>query len=168
MTGVAAQEVQTERTPMAALRSLSALDESLLDAFQSELEWLSVPGGWTLFYEGEPADALYVVVSGCLGVTVRESDGGDIPVARIQAGETVGEMALLAGGLRSATVTAIRDTELLRLDRSSCGRLFQQHPRSMLPLLSLLVQRLSNATHHASPRAAIRTLALVPIGSDAD
>jgi NTE family protein len=168
MAEFVAQEVQAEEKTMAVLRRLTALDDSWLRAFRSEVEWLSVPAGWTLFRECEVADALYVVISGCLRVTVRDDNGGDIPVARIQSGETVGEMALFAGGLRSATVTAIRDTELLRLGKSSCERLFQQHPRSMLPLLSLLAQRLSNTTHHVRPRTAIRTLALVPTGSGAD
>jgi len=166
--GLASQGVRTDDGPHAVLRVLGANDDSMLGALGSEVEWLSLPGGWVLFREGEGADALYVVVSGCLGVTVLDHHGSEIPVASIRGGETVGEMALLAGGARSATVSALRDTELLRLDRSSCERLFEQHPRSMLSLISLLVQRLSNTTHHTAPAARIRTLALVPTGPAID
>jgi len=144
-----------------------ALDESSIGALETELEWLSVPGGWTLFREDDVADALYVVVTGCLGVAIRRSDGRDVMVARIQAGEIIGEMALLGGETRSATVVAVRDTELVRLDRASYERLVKQHPRSMLSLLSLLVQRLRDTTHGAAPAAAIRTLALVQLSADA-
>jgi NTE family protein len=108
------------------------------------------------------------VTAGSLGVAVRGEDGHDALVARVQAGETVGEMALLDGGLRSATVFALRDTELLRLERRSYERLIEQHPRSILPLMSLLVRRLRIATHHRSGLAMIRTVALVPLDTEAE
>jgi len=116
---------------------LRALDEPTLAALDAELKWVRVPGGQTLFRENDVADALYVVMSGCLGVSVSDGHGGDTLVSRIVAGETVGEMGILDGGFRSATVEALRDTELLRLDKSSCERLVEQYPRSMLSLMSL-------------------------------
>jgi NTE family protein len=114
---------------------LSSLDESSLAAFEAEFEWVSVPGGSTLFREDQVADAVYVVIAGCLGVTVRGSDGQDVLVARTRAGETIGEMGLLGGGLRSATVTALRDTELLRLGKSSFEKLVERHPQSMMSIM---------------------------------
>jgi NTE family protein len=147
---------------------LSSLDESSLAAFEAEFEWVSVPGGSTLFREDQVADAVYVVIAGCLGVTVRGSDGQDVLVARTRAGETIGEMGLLGGGLRSATVTALRDTELLRLGKSSFEKLVERHPQSMMSIVSQLVQRLRTTTRRAAEKAATRTVALVPVGFDAD
>ncbi len=103
-----------------------------------------------------------------LAVTVRSSNGRDMTVARIRAGDVVGEMALLDGGLRSATVEAVRDTELLRLDRLSYERLVERHPKSMLALTSLLSRRLRNTTHHAGEQAPVRTVAIVPLGLKTD
>ena len=114
------------------------------------------------------ADALYIVIAGSLAVTVRSSNGRDILVARIRSGEIVGEMALLDGGLRSATVEAVRDTELLRLDRLSYERLVERHPKSMLALTSLLSKRLRDTTHHLDGQVPVRTVAIVPLGPDAD
>ncbi|HEY4820115.1 MAG TPA: patatin-like phospholipase family protein [Xanthobacteraceae bacterium] len=147
---------------------LSALDEPSLAALQAELEWLSLPGGAILFREDQIADALYVVVAGCLGVTVRGKDGHDVLLARCQAGEIVGEMGLLGGGRRSGTVVALRDSILLRLGKSSFEKLLEQHPRSMLSIVSQLVDRLRMAMRHAGAEAANRTLALVPLGQEAD
>lgn len=147
---------------------LSALDEPTLAALDAELKWVRVPGGQTLFHENDVADALYVVMSGCLGVSVSDGRGGDTLVSRIVAGETVGEMGILDGGFRSATVEALRDTELLRLDKSSCERLVEQYPRSMLSLMSLLVRRLRNTTRHLDDRAQVRTVALVSTDHYAD
>jgi NTE family protein len=141
---------------------LSALDEPTLAALDAELRWVRVQGGQTLFRENDVADALYVVMSGCLGVSVSDGHGGNTLISRISAGETVGEMGILDGGFRSATVEALRDTELLRLDKSSCERLVERYPRSMLSLMSLLVRRLRNTTRHLDEQAQVRTVALVP------
>jgi NTE family protein len=147
---------------------LRALDESTLAALDAELEWVRVPGGQTLFRENDVADALYVVMSGCLGVSVSDGQGRDTLVSRIVAGETVGEMGILDGGFRSATVEALRDTELLRLDKSSCERLVERHPRLMLSLMSLLVRRLRHTTRHLDDHVQVRTVALVSADHFAD
>jgi len=128
MEDIIALEAGTLGRRLSSVPLLSGVDESSLVALEAELEWLSVPGGATLFYEGQIPDALYVVISGCLGVIVRGSDGGEVRVARCQAGDTVGEMGSLGGGRRSATVTALRDTVLLRLEKSSFERLVGRHP----------------------------------------
>jgi NTE family protein len=147
---------------------LNKLDEAALAALESRLEWLSVPGGATLFREGELADALYVVIVGCLAVTVRGSDGQDVLVARGRVGDTVGEMGLLGDELRSASVTALRDSELLRLKKSAFEWLVERHPRSMLSIASQLAQRLKKTTHRPGEEEAVRSLALVPVDADAD
>jgi NTE family protein len=153
---------------LSSVALLSALDGPTLAALEAELKWVRVPGGQILFRENDVADALYVVMSGCLGVSVSDGHGGDALVSRIVAGETVGEMGILDGGIRSATVEALRDTELLRLDKSSCERLVDQYPRSMLSLMSLLVRRLRNTTRHLDDQAQVRTVALVSTDHDAD
>lgn len=153
---------------ISSLPLLGGLDDLSLAAVNAELKRVCIRGGHTLFRENEVADALYIVMTGCLGVIVRNSDGHDILVSRIPAGETVGEMGLLDGGFRSATVKALRDTELLRLDKFSCERLVEKHPRSMLCLISLLVRRLRSTTRHVDERAAVRTVTLVPMDLNAD
>jgi NTE family protein len=138
------------------------LDAPSLAALDAEVERLDLPGGATLFREGEVADALYVLLAGCLGVTIRGGKGDDVMIARVHAGETIGEMALLDGGSRSATAVALRDSVLLRLEKAAFDRLVGQHPGSMLSLVALLARRLRETTHHAGEAAPIRTVALVP------
>ena len=145
-----------------------ALDAPSLAALEAELERVALPGGATLFREGDDADALYVVLAGCLGVAIRGSKGNEALIARVHADETIGEMALLDGGLRSATAIALRDTELLRLGKAEFERLAGQHPRSMLALVSLLARRLRDTTHGAGDAAPIRTVALIPADHAAD
>jgi NTE family protein len=154
-------------SPLAAWGS-SALGELSLAALDAELKWLFIPGGQILFRENEVADSLYVVLTGCLAVIVRDNNGRDILIARIAAGETVGEMGLLDGGVRSATVEALRDTELLKLDKASYEDLLVRHPKSMRALISLLVRRLRNTTRSATTMMPVRTVAVVPLGFEVD
>jgi len=147
----------------------SDLDELSLSAFGAGLKRIFLPGGQILFRENEVADSLYIVISGCLGVVVRGNDGHDVLVARIPAGETVGEMGFLDDGIRSATVEALRDTELLKFDKASYEDRLLRDPRSMHALISLLVRRLRKTTHPEN-RTALpsRTVAVVPLALDVD
>jgi NTE family protein len=163
----ASMEAAARGSPLAAWRS-SALGEISLAALDAELKWMFIPGGQILFRENEVADSLYVVLTGCLGVIVRDNNGRDILIARIAAGETVGEMGLLDGGARSATVEALRDTELLKLDKASYEDLLVHHPKSMRALISLLVKRLRNTTRSATTMMPVRTVAVVPLGLEVD
>jgi len=147
----------------------SAFFDSSLSAFGAGLQRMFLPGGQILFRENEIADSLYIVLSGCLGVVVRGSNGHDILVARVAAGETVGEMGLLGGGVRSATVEALRDTELLKLDKGSYEDLLLRDPKSIHALISLLARRLRETTRpNNGTTLPIRTVAVVPLGLDVD
>jgi hypothetical protein len=108
--------------PRRAATHSNAFGEPPLYELGAELTRMLIPGGQILFRENEAADSLYFVISGCLGVILRDSTGPDVLIARIEAGETVGEMGFLDGGVRSATVEALRDTELLRLDKTAAPK----------------------------------------------
>src|SRR5215471_13480246 len=118
---------------LAALPLFRGLDEAALVAIAAELNWVELPGGTVLFREGDPADSLYVVTAGSLEVLLKGPEG-DRPVAQIGVGETVGEMGLIAGTPRSATVAALRDSELVRLDKPAYDKLIAAHPGAILPL----------------------------------
>ena len=73
--------------------------------------------GAPIVREGEPADALYVLVSGSVDVTARgEAGGEEHPLRTMPAGSYFGEIGLLEGIPRTATVTAAERCELLRID----------------------------------------------------
>ena len=147
----------------------SAFDELSLSALGAGLQRIFLAGGRILFRENEVADSLYIVISGCLGVVVRDGDGHDVLIARIAAGETVGEMGLVDGGVRSATVEALRDSELLKFDKASYEDLLLRDPRSIHALISLLVRRLRKTTHpNNGMTLPVRTVAVVPLALDVD
>ena len=88
----------------------------------------SFPFGSVIAREGDEADALYLLVSGRARVLKQGENGEEIPLDFLQAGDTFGEMGLLEGGRRTATVRASGEVLALRLDRSVFDALLRLHP----------------------------------------
>lgn len=130
---------------------------------QAELQRIVLPGGEVLFEEGDPAEALYMLVSGALGVSVQGSHGEQRRIARISPPETIGEMALISNTPRSATVTALRDSVLLKLTRPAFERLAARWPSVMLYLSKLLADRLRATTRSQPVTFTPATFAIVPV-----
>ena len=148
----------------ALLRELALfhhLDDATLDELAGELEWFALPGGATLFELGDPADSLYVLKSGSLGAFKPDVKGALRLDGIVAAGETVGELGLIVDQPRSASVRALRDSELLRLPRAGFEKLVAKHPEAMLVSARLAVRRL--VTRFASTQmTASRTFAILP------
>jgi NTE family protein len=143
------------------------LDSHSMTAIEGELSLLVLPGGAPLFRQGEPADAVYVVASGCLGVFRHEDeDSADEPIlmAEITPGNIVGEMSLLSHSQRTRSVAALRDSEVWRLARGSFDKLTALHPEVLPALMRNVAVR--NAMGPTKRRRQPRTFALLPSGPD--
>jgi NTE family protein len=158
------------RLALSALPLFQGLDSATMRAIAAEVEWLSLPGGSTLFTLGEAPDAMYVVLSGCLGAFAAAADNRPARLmGRVVAGDAVGEMGLISGRARSATVIALRDTELARLSREAFDRVFTRYPQAMLRIAQLTVNRLESSQSGALSRAhAARTFTIIPHSMEVD
>ncbi len=85
--------------------------------------FVSVPAGWSLIWEQTPADKAYLLLSGEVSI---QSAGAEI--ARVGAGQLIGETAIVTRHLRSATVVAVTDIEALHLTREAVERLAEESP----------------------------------------
>src|ERR1700741_4294331 len=114
--------------------SLEAALSAIFESVQGGASWFSLPGGGRLFAAGDPADTLYLLRSGRLGVFKHE-EGQEPPfLGVIQPGEPAGEMALIAGTPHTATVMALRDSEILALPHDDFIAAAQAHPEVMTEL----------------------------------
>src|SRR6185295_1933935 len=148
------------------LKSFSMLEDigdQALRRILAESDWFGIPGGTQLARDGENDRAVFLVVTGSLGVFVQEEGGSKRLVATIPAGETVGEMSLLTGEPHSASLVALRDTELLRIGPKAFDLLLTRYPRVMLNLLKLVVRRLRQTTRGGSQQSRPKTFAVVPL-----
>ena len=104
---------------------LSSIKRSLLDELQDDLSWVALGEGETLFNEGDAVDAFYFVINGLLEVTTVQEDTDGNPendrllLAEIGPGATIGEMQILTGGVRSATVSAAQASGLVKFPKAA-------------------------------------------------
>ncbi len=132
------------------------LDRLTLARFAGDIEQIIVDPGDVICREGDPGDALYVVVQGGFDVTLQD-DPHEPPqlLSHLGSPSSFGEMALLTGEPRSATVTATTEGVLLRLERSRFLDLVQREPLIAITVAGTLSmrlrrsdQRLTRALHH--------------------
>lgn len=140
------------RTRLASTELFKTLEQSVLDEIATQVEVIRVPGGDTLFRQGEVGDSLYIVINGRLRISVRRDDNHEEAVAEVGRDEMIGEMALLTGENRSATVRAVRDSILIRLSNEGCYHIAEKYPFIVLQMARTLARRL--ATMNRAPRMA--------------
>jgi NTE family protein len=143
---------------------LADVSDAALRRVLSEANWFGLPGGMLLKRDDENARALFLVVTGLLGVFVEDEKGVKRLVAQVGPGETVGEMSLISGeDAHSAQLVALRDSELLRISPEGFDNLITRHPRVMMNLMRVLVKRLQETTQHPTDIARPKTFAMVPL-----
>jgi CRP/FNR family cyclic AMP-dependent transcriptional regulator len=118
----------------------------------------SYPRETRVFHEGDPGDACYVVSKGSCRVTRQHSDGRVITLATLGPGAIFGELAMLDGERRSASVETAEDTELLALPAADLRPLIRAHPEVGEKLVVALTRRL----REANERIARQSFQTVP------
>lgn len=134
-------------------------DEELRQLVDSA-EPVSLRAGEALIKQGEPGDTAYVVVSGRFEVT-KQSGQSLIKIDVRNAGDVLGEMALLSQSPRSATVTAATDCEVLRISKEVFDNLLSTSPSAAMAVLRWVMARLSQndaLLHQQERMAALGTL----------
>jgi CRP-like cAMP-binding protein len=101
--------------------------------------------GEVLMAQGQPGDVMYLIESGQVEV-VRQEGQRELVLAELGTGELVGEMALLTGDVRSATVRAVSNLDLLSLSADDFDAVLSAYPNLALDLSRLLSERLRNTT----------------------
>lgn len=143
------------------------VDARIQAAVRGSVDWVELCPGDHLVERGDPADAAYIVVSGRLQAIVGDTGDDETVLAETGPGELVGEMALLEGGIRAATLVAIRNTEVARLGRAQLLTALRPHPESLLGIVRTMLRRSSSAP---GPRSAAerRSIVLVPVHPTVD
>jgi len=142
---------------------LKDLDTEILDQIANRCEQAEIGRGETLITEGEAAETLYFVIRGRFVVLA-----GDVPIAIIRGGEPVGELGFFAGGPRTASVVAVRNSTVLKISKTAFEELGQRVPELTGAILESLAQRLAKATGanlELRPRPG-RTVCVLPGGGE--
>jgi CRP/FNR family cyclic AMP-dependent transcriptional regulator len=110
----------------------------------------SFPRDTRVFHEGDPGDACYIVRTGSCRVTREHPDGRAITLATLGPGAIFGELAMLDGERRSASVEATENTQLLALPAGDMQTLIREHPEMAEKLIVALTRRLREANERIS------------------
>lgn len=115
-----------------------------LDRILAQLEVVNLRSGEILFREGDAGEHMYIVVSGDLEILMAPDTDNELILNRVPQGEYIGEMSLITGAPRTASVRAHGDVVLLSMSRSQLMDLLQDHPQLASTMVHVLSHRLDN------------------------
>ena len=120
---------------------LHLTDPTTITWIERNVDWTHLRAGELLFRQGDPARSAYFVLSGRLRVA-RNDGHGDVLLGEIGAGEMVGEVALIEGAPRNASVYAMRDCDLAELPKAVFETLVEQNSGVMLETVRTILHRI--------------------------
>lgn len=137
-------------------------DEARLAELIPRLSTVELAAGQVLVCEGEQSDAMYIVLSGrlraCTGVGERT-----VTLGEISRGEVIGEMGVITGKPRSATVQAVRDCVLMRVGAADVEAVLHTWPNVALPLMRKLLERQARINQRATEQRRVVNVCVLPI-----
>ena len=128
-----------------ALRSVplfASLDDDAARDLRSLLSDKTVPQNTRLFRQGDKGDAMYLIQSGRVRISIRDDDDAEVILAELAQGDFFGEMSIIDGRQRSADAKVIDDARLAILSREAFLSFVRSNPDVALEMLSALTDRL--------------------------
>jgi CRP/FNR family transcriptional regulator, cyclic AMP receptor protein len=125
-------------TYLAYIKMFELLNEDDRLALAKVIDEEKVSEGQALFQAGDPGDSLFIVQSGEIELFIKDTAGQKIVLATTSEGDMFGELAMLDSGPRTATAVAVKDSDVLVLDRDDLVLLFQRKPEAALHMLAAL------------------------------
>jgi NTE family protein len=148
--------------------AFSTASDECVRSLAEVVSWMSIPGGSTLFSQGDVSNAIYITSSGLLGAYTNNTSGAEILVGRIGRGELIGEMGCVSNEPRSTTIRALRNSEILMVPWESIEPLARIHPILMLSLCQTVIGRMRGLVQGKKPKIGLRTYCLIPCESEHD
>ncbi|WP_417666595.1 Crp/Fnr family transcriptional regulator [Roseibium sp.] len=133
--------------------SLEGLSLELAEQLAALARPMKIPAGTILFENGDPGNGCYAVLVGSLKVSLLSIDGDEQLLAVLGPGDLVGELALLDGRPRSATVSALKAAELAFIEKACFERFADENPAVYRHMLSIVGKRLRQANDVLAARS---------------
>lgn len=161
------EQLSVSRDLLAGAPLLAGAEARTLDEIVRRMRTVHVEAGDVVVRQGDAADRLYLVVRGRLRV-LRHDEHGTHTLRELGSGAALGELALLTGEARSATVEAVRDSMLLELDGETfCALLEEDVAFAIAVARSLAVQlQASGGLRPPAPRPAVISISSLGRGAD--
>lgn len=153
----------------AILRRHVAFDSTdILATIQADAEFLDLPSGGVLFRQGETTDDVYFVLSGRLRASAKDGKGGTRILGDIGRGETIGELAVFTGEPRSATITALRDSSVVKVTRATLDRALMKAPQIGIAMTRIVIERFRRSERERQTPVVPVNICFLPITPGVD
>ena len=136
----AQREIATELRSVDFLRELSDDEVRIL---AGAVRVRQFGAGEALMRQGDSGDTFYIIRRGMVDVSTNGADGKQVHIAELGHSAFFGEMALMTGEPRNATVRARTDVEVLEMSRNGFTELFKSHPDAAAQMSEIIAARLS-------------------------
>lgn len=149
---------------LSSVELLFRLDKSTLSKLESRMEWLVIPGGEILLKQGDSGDSMYILVLGRLSWTVRSENEEILAEGELGKGDILGEMSLLSGDKRSATVAALRTSQVVRIYREDFRKCFANSPEALFQITGTIAHRLGTERNQVYRKSkSVKTVSVFPL-----
>ncbi len=126
-----------DRETADALSRVTDFDAATIEKLAGVGRPVNIPEGWAVVIEGTPADKAYIILEGTMEVRRKKE-----PIAELSDGDVIGEMALVNGKLRNATVVAKTPVKALHLTDTDVAELLEHDPDFASKLQQKATERL--------------------------
>jgi len=126
-----------------AAEFFNSIPTEILSTIAEEAEYQVLPGATVLFRQGDRGDCFYLIISGTARVYQDSEDGKEVTLATLGPCEGIGDMALLTGEPRSASVQTQGPTSLLSVSKSAFDQTISENPELTMAFTKLLAERVS-------------------------
>jgi CRP/FNR family transcriptional regulator/CRP/FNR family cyclic AMP-dependent transcriptional regulator len=133
----------------------SEMEHQELVRLAADLHPRSVPAGEAIFFQGDPGEALYLIVAGRVRIYLHAVEGQEVSVVLYGRGDVFGEMSLLDQRPRSATAVSMDDAELLVMGRDAFYRHLRSSSQMALNVMLTLSSRLRDTTESFKSLASL-------------
>jgi small-conductance mechanosensitive channel/CRP-like cAMP-binding protein len=135
------QDLTHRLEALARVDLFAHLDDEDRQRLATSLHHVPFAAGETITRQGAVAHWLYMLLRGEAAVRIEDADGNEQEVAKLEPGQFFGEMSLLTGARRSATIVALTDVDCYRLDRAAFKELLDRRPEVADHLADVLAER---------------------------
>ena len=149
------QSLRMEITLLKQASLFKNLDEEQLRTIAQHMAVKNCLKNAMLFHEGEQPDALYIVLTGRVKIYVSDEEGKELVLGTLGPGDYFGEMALLDGSPRSATVSTTENTTLVRMDKNQFDTCVNRIPQIAINMLKIFATRIRNLNDHVKDLALL-------------
>jgi len=133
---------------LSAIPLFAGLDAAGMESLGREMRVRRFRRAEVIFHQGDPGDALFIVLSGAVKIVLPGESGDEAILATLQPGDFFGELALLDGAPRSATAAALEPTETLVLPRDRFRQLIANEAVIRDTFLAAVASELRRLTRH--------------------